>query len=92
MLRTPIDIRAAVFVGMDLVMNEVGETAMTIGFHWLDKHAQKRIERHVDNRVVIGAIRILTIPTQSFANIVRFANLGSATIAIEGSQGADGAG
>jgi hypothetical protein len=56
----------------DMVMNEVGGTAMTIGFQWLDKHLQKRIEEHVDNVVVISATRILTNPTQSVANIVRF--------------------
>jgi len=56
----------------DMVMNEVGGTAMTVGFQWLDKHLQKRIEASVENRVVINATRILTNPTQSVANIVRF--------------------
>jgi hypothetical protein len=28
----------------DLVLNEVGGTAMIIGFRWLDKHVHKRIE------------------------------------------------
>ena len=56
----------------DMVMNEVGGTAMTIGFQWLDKHLQKRIEANVDNRALIAATRILTNPTASFANIVRF--------------------
>ena len=45
---------------------------MTIGFQWLDKHLQKRIEERIDDRVLIGATRILTNPTQSVANIVRF--------------------
>jgi hypothetical protein len=56
----------------DMVMNEVGGTAMTIGFQWLDKHLQKRIESHVQNRAVIAATRMLTYPPQSLANIVRF--------------------
>jgi hypothetical protein len=56
----------------DMVMNEVGGTAMTIGFQWLDKHVQKRIEERVENRAVIDVTRMLTNPTQSVANIVRF--------------------
>ena len=56
----------------DMVMNEVGGTAMTIGFQWLDKHLQKQIEKHVQNRALIGFTRILTNPTQSVANLVRF--------------------
>jgi hypothetical protein len=45
---------------------------MTIGFQWLDKHLQKRIEEHVQNRFVINSTRILTNPPQSVANLVRF--------------------
>ena len=56
----------------DLVMNEVGGLAMTIGFHWLDKHLQKRIEGRVHSRALIDTTRILTNPPQSWANIVRF--------------------
>jgi hypothetical protein len=56
----------------DLVLNEVGGTAMTIGFQWLDKHVQKRIEKRLESRVLIDATRILTNPPQSVANIVRF--------------------
>jgi hypothetical protein len=56
----------------DMVMNEVGGTAMTVGFQWLDKHVQKRIEESVQNRALIYSTRILTNPTQSFANLVRF--------------------
>ena len=56
----------------DMVMNEVGGTAMTIGFQWLDKHVQKRIEERVENRAVIDVTRMLTNSTQSVANIVRF--------------------
>ena len=55
----------------DLVLNEVGGIAMTIGFHWLDKHLQKGIEQRVHNRALIDATRILTNPPQSVANIVR---------------------
>jgi hypothetical protein len=56
----------------DLVLNEVGGTAMTIGFQWLDKHLQKRIEARVQNRALIDTTRMLTNPPQSVANIVRF--------------------
>jgi hypothetical protein len=56
----------------DMVMNEVGGTAMTIGFQWLDKHLQKRIESKVHSRVLINTTRMLTYPPQSLANIVRF--------------------
>jgi hypothetical protein len=55
----------------DMVMNEVGGTAMTIGFQWLDKHLQKRIESRVHSRVLINTTRMLTYPPQSLANIVR---------------------
>ena len=56
----------------DMVMNEVGGTVMTIGFQWLDKHVQKRIEKRVQSRALIDTTRILTNPPQSVANIVRF--------------------
>jgi hypothetical protein len=56
----------------DMVMNEVGGTAMTIGFQWLDKHVQKRIERRVHSRAWIGVTRMVTNPPQVMANIVRF--------------------
>jgi hypothetical protein len=56
----------------DMVMNEVGGTALTIGFQWLDKHLQKGIEQRVHNRALIDATRVLTNPPQSMANIVRF--------------------
>jgi hypothetical protein len=56
----------------DMVMNEVGGTGLTILFQFLDKHVQKRIEANHQSRFVIDATRILTNPTQSFANIVRF--------------------
>jgi hypothetical protein len=56
----------------DLVLNEVGGIAMTIGFQWFDKHVQKRIEKHVQSRALIDTTRIFTYPPQSVANIVRF--------------------
>jgi hypothetical protein len=56
----------------DMVMNEVAGTAMTIGFQWLDKNVQKRIEARVQNRALVAGTRILTNPTQSVANLVRF--------------------
>jgi hypothetical protein len=55
----------------DLVLNEVGGTAMFIGFQWLDKHFQKRIESRVQNRALIDTTRIVMNPPQSVANIVR---------------------
>jgi hypothetical protein len=56
----------------DMVMNEVGGTAMTIGYQWLDKHVQKRLEAHVQSRAVIDATRLIMNPPQVVANIVRF--------------------
>jgi hypothetical protein len=56
----------------DMVMNEVGGTALTVGFQWLDKHVQKRIEEYAQSRFVIDSTRILTNPPQSVANLVRF--------------------
>jgi len=55
----------------DMVMNEVGGTAMTVGFQWLDKHLQRRIESHLQSRALIDITRMLTYPPQSLANIVR---------------------
>jgi hypothetical protein len=55
----------------DLVLNEVGGIAMTIGFQWLDKHLQKEIEYRVHNRALIDATRVFTNPPQSMANLVR---------------------
>jgi hypothetical protein len=55
-----------------MVMNEVGGTAMTIGFQWLDKHLQKRIEENTENRALIYSTRVVTNPTQSIANLFRF--------------------
>jgi hypothetical protein len=55
----------------DLVMNEVGGTAMTIGFQWLDKHVQKPMEIRLHNRPLINTMRILTNPPQSMANLFR---------------------
>lgn len=67
-----LNIRCEPRTGMnDLVLNEVGGIAMTIGFQWLDKHVQKRIERHVQSRAMIDATRLLTNPPQVVANIVR---------------------
>jgi hypothetical protein len=56
----------------DLVLNEVGGTAMIIGFQWLDKHVQKRIEERFQSRALIDTTRMLMNPAQCVANIVRF--------------------
>jgi hypothetical protein len=45
---------------------------MTIGFQWLDKHVQKRIEQRFQSRALIDTTRMLTYPPQAVANIVRF--------------------
>ena len=56
----------------DLVLNETGGMVMTIGFQWLDKHVQKRIEQRFQSRALIDTTRMLTYPPQAVANIVRF--------------------
>ena len=56
----------------DLVMNEVGGTAMTIGFQWVDKHFQRPMENRINSRVLINTMRIFTNPPQSLANFFRF--------------------
>jgi hypothetical protein len=56
----------------DLIMNEVGGTAMTIGFQWIDKHFQKPMEDRIHNRALIDTMRIFTNPPQSMANFFRF--------------------
>jgi hypothetical protein len=56
----------------DMVMNEVGGTALTIGFQWLDKHVQKRIENRYQSRALIDTTRMLSNPPQTIANLVRF--------------------
>ena len=56
----------------DLVLNETGGMAMMIGFQWLDKHVQKRIERRFQNRALIDTTRMVSNPPQAVANVVRF--------------------
>ena len=56
----------------DLVMNEVGGTAMTIGFQWVDKHFQRPMENRINSRALINTMRIFTNPPQSLANFFRF--------------------
>ncbi|HKE26862.1 MAG TPA: hypothetical protein VKB88_31130 [Bryobacteraceae bacterium] len=68
-----LNIRCEPRTGMnDLVLNEVGGMAMTIGYQWLDKHVQKGIERRTRSRALIDTTRILMDPPQSVANILRF--------------------
>jgi hypothetical protein len=55
----------------DLVLNEVGGIAMTIGFQWLDKHVQKGIEERFHNRALVATTRVVTNPPQAVANLVR---------------------
>ena len=67
-LNTPCEPRT----GMnDLVLNEFGGMAMTIGFQWLDKHVQKGIENRVQSRALIDTTRMLSNPPQVVANIMR---------------------
>lgn len=56
----------------DLVLNETGGMVMTMGFQWLDKHLQKRIEARTQSRALIDTTRMLTNPSASVANIVGF--------------------
>ncbi len=56
----------------DLIMNEVGGTAMMIGFQWVDKHFQKPMENRIQSRALIDTMRIFTNPPQSLANFFRF--------------------
>jgi len=56
----------------DLVLNEFVGVPMFIGFQWLDKHVQKRIEARAQSRVVIDTTRMFMNPPASVANIVRF--------------------
>lgn len=55
----------------DMVMNEVGGTALTIGFQWLDKHVAKRIENNTQSRALIDTTRMLANPPQTVANVMR---------------------
>jgi hypothetical protein len=56
----------------DLVLNETVGMAMFIGFQWLDKHVQTRIEERTRSRALIDTTRMLMNPPQVVANIVRF--------------------
>jgi hypothetical protein len=56
----------------DLVMDEVGGTALTIGFQWMDKHFQKPLENRIRSKILIDTMRIFTNPPQSLANFSRF--------------------
>jgi hypothetical protein len=68
-------LQAFAFAAVDavqLIMNEVGGTAMTIGFQWVDKHFQKPLENRIQSRALIDTMRIFTNPPQSLANFFRF--------------------
>lgn len=56
----------------DLLLNEFVGVPMFIGFQWLDKHVQRRIEAGTPSRAVIDTTRMLTNPPATVANIVRF--------------------
>ena len=55
----------------DLVLNEVGGMALTIGFQWFDKHVQRAIERRTQSRALIAATRMFANPPQVVANVMR---------------------
>ena len=56
----------------DLLLNEFAGIPMFMGFQWLDKHLQKRIEAGTGSRAVIDVTRMLTNPPATWANIMRF--------------------
>jgi hypothetical protein len=56
----------------DYVLNEAVGIPITIGEDWLDKHVAHRLEERTNSRARIDAIRILTSPTRSFANLMTF--------------------
>jgi hypothetical protein len=53
----------------DLVMNEAGGTAMTIGLQWVDKHLTRRFERGGHNRALVDTLRIFANPPQGLSNL-----------------------
>ena len=55
----------------DLILNGTVGTAMLVGYQWLDKHVQKRIENATSSRAVIDTTRMLMNPPQTIANITR---------------------
>jgi hypothetical protein len=56
----------------DYVLNGAVGVPLTIGEDWLDKHVAHRLEGRIHSRGRIDAIRILTNPTRSFANLMTF--------------------
>jgi hypothetical protein len=56
----------------DLILNEFVGVPMFIGFQWLDKHVQRRIEAGTPSRALIDTTRMLTNPAATVANVVRF--------------------
>ena len=56
----------------DYVLNEAGGIPLMVCEDWLDKHVAHPLEGHVHSRGRIDAIRILTSPTRSFANLMAF--------------------
>lgn len=56
----------------DYVLNGAAGVPLTIGEDWLDKHVAHRLEGRIHSRTRIDAIRILTSPTRSFANLMAF--------------------
>jgi hypothetical protein len=56
----------------DYVLNGAVGVPMTIGEDWLDKHVAHPLEGRLNSRGRIDAIRILTSPTRSFANLMAF--------------------
>ncbi len=54
----------------DYVTNEVGGVVLMIGEDWLDKHVAAPFERHTRNRCLINTVRIFTMPSQSWADLM----------------------
>ena len=56
----------------DYVTNEAVGIPLMICEDWLDKHVARPLEEHIHSPARVDAIRILTSPTRSFANLMAF--------------------
>ena len=56
----------------DYVLNGAVGIPLMVGEDWLDKHVAHRLEGQIHSRARINAIRIVTSPTRSFANLMAF--------------------
>jgi hypothetical protein len=56
----------------DYVTNEAVGIPLMVCEDWLDKHVARPLEEHIHSPARINAIRIVTSPTRSFANLMAF--------------------